>query len=84
MEESCHSEPIQTVATGDDANDARMVALQVQGMGCVNCGTRVRNSLLALDGVVSADVDCASVIRRILRAPFGVSISSSIPYLNEG
>src|SRR5512136_1350259 len=57
MEEHCHVEPIQKVAFADDLSEARIVALAVQGMGCVNCGTRVRNSLLALDGVVSADVD---------------------------
>ena len=57
MEEQCHVEPIQKVACADDLSDARIVALIVRGMGCVNCATRVRNSLLALDGVVSADVD---------------------------
>lgn len=31
--------------------------MAVQGVDCINCATRVRNSLLALDGVVSADVD---------------------------
>lgn len=58
MEEHCHVEPIQKVAfAADDLSEARIVALAVQGMGCVDCGARVRNSLLALDGVVSADVD---------------------------
>ena len=57
MEEQCHVEPIQKVASVDELSEAHIAALAVSGMGCVNCGTRIRNSLLALDGVVSADVD---------------------------
>jgi len=30
--------------------------LAVWGMGCPNCATRVRNSLLALDGVYAVDI----------------------------
>jgi len=57
MDENCHVEPIQKVANAEVLGEAHIAALAVSGMGCVNCGTRVRNSLLALDGVVSADVD---------------------------
>jgi copper chaperone CopZ len=57
MEGQCHVEPIRKDASTDDLNEARIVGLTIQGMGCVNCATRVRNSLLALNGVVSADVD---------------------------
>lgn len=57
MDENCHVEPIQKVANADELSEAHIAALAVSGMGCVNCGTRVRNSLLALNGVVSADVD---------------------------
>ncbi len=66
MEEQCHTrpggqcqgvEPEKKDASVDDLQDAHIVGLTVQGMGCVNCATRVRNSLLVLDGVVSADVD---------------------------
>lgn len=55
--QDCHIEPVQQVTSDEDLTDARIVALAVSGMGCVNCGTRVRNGLLALDGVVSADID---------------------------
>lgn len=57
MDENCHVEPIEKVINVDELSEARIAALAVSGMGCVNCGTRVRNSLLALNGVVSADVD---------------------------
>ena len=57
MNQNCHVEPVQKNVVAEDLTDARIVGLAVLGMGCVNCGTRVRNGLLALDGVVSADVD---------------------------
>ncbi len=57
MESNCHVEPVEKVVGVQDLSEAHMVGLAVSGMGCVNCGARVRNGLLALDGVVSADVD---------------------------
>lgn len=53
----CHVEPLEKLVLPEDGVDARIVGLKVTGMGCVNCGMRVRNGLLALEGVVSADVD---------------------------
>ena len=57
MDDQCHVALAQKVAGTDDLNEARIAALKVEGMGCVNCAARVHNALLALDGVVSADVD---------------------------
>ncbi len=57
MDQNCHVEPTQKVVNVEDLSEARIVVLEVFGMGCINCGTRVRNGLLALEGVVSADVD---------------------------
>ncbi len=57
MDDNRHLEPVPQVVNADDLAEARMVGLTVTGMGCVNCGTRVRNSLVALEGVVSAVVD---------------------------
>lgn len=57
MDEKCHVEPQEKVVVPEDWAEARIVALGVKGMGCHNCAARVRNGLLALDGVVSADVD---------------------------
>ncbi len=56
MEENCHVEPINKTATADQIMNADQALLTVLGMGCSNCATRVRNSLLALDGVYAADV----------------------------
>ncbi len=57
MDRNCHVEPTQKVVNVEDLSEARILVLEVFGMGCINCGTRVRNGLLALEGVVSADVD---------------------------
>lgn len=57
MDPNCYVEPVQKAVNVEDLAEARIVGLAVSGMGCVNCGTRVRNRLLTIEGVVSADVD---------------------------
>lgn len=56
MDENCYVEPINKTASADQIRKADSALLAVWGMGCPNCVTRVRNSLLALDGVFAADV----------------------------
>ena len=57
MDANCHVEPIQKITTDIETQSLTTVGLAVWGMGCINCATRVRNSLLGLVGVVEADVD---------------------------
>lgn len=57
MDENCHVEPLQKTSTAEERQDLQTTYLAVRGLGCVNCATRVRNRLIALDGVVSAHVD---------------------------
>ncbi len=57
MDESCHVEPVQKIATAEEQQATTMVLLGIQGLGCPNCAARVRNSLLGLTGVIEADVD---------------------------
>ncbi len=57
MDESCHVEPVQKIATAEEQQITAFIMLGVQGMGCPNCAARVRNSLLGLKGVTEADVD---------------------------
>ncbi|MDL1894686.1 heavy-metal-associated domain-containing protein [Anaerolineae bacterium CFX7] len=59
MNANCHVELIQKDVSVEDQNAAQMVILAVWGLGCENCANRVRNSLLRLDGVVSADIALA-------------------------
>ncbi|MBI5030319.1 MAG: heavy-metal-associated domain-containing protein [Chloroflexi bacterium] len=60
MKEECYVEPIAQPILADEPSDARIAKLIVAGMGCRNCATRVRNSLLQVKGVISADVDWKS------------------------
>lgn len=59
MDAICHVEPIQKEISVEDRNAAQMTILAVWGLGCENCANRVRNSLLQLEGVVSADIGLA-------------------------
>ena len=57
MDENCYVEPIdKNSVSADQLQMAEMATLVVWGMGCENCVTRVRNSLLSLDGVYVVDV----------------------------
>ena len=57
MEENCYVEPIykETFST-EKMQKADRATLIVEGMGCQNCATRVRNSLLSLESVYGVDV----------------------------
>lgn len=55
--DDCHVEPINKAVTDDELAQESRVLFEVLGMGCVNCATRVRNSIIGLHGVVSAEVD---------------------------
>ena len=57
MDENCHVEPLQKTATAEEQQTTTSARLAVWGMGCPNCAARVRNSLIALTGVVEAYVD---------------------------
>ncbi len=57
MDQDCRVEPLQKSVRDEDFDEAHMATLAIWGMGCPNCAMRVRNSLLTLDGVVSADID---------------------------
>ncbi len=57
MDENCHVEPLQKVATADEQRITTWTLLAVYGMGCPNCANRVRNSLISLNGVIGAYVD---------------------------
>lgn len=57
MDENCYVEPIyKNTVSDEERRKADSALLTVQGMGCENCAMRVRNSLLALDGVYGVDV----------------------------
>ena len=57
MDANCYVEPAQKTIAADEKQNLATINLTVWGMGCPNCAARVRNGLLALKGVVDADVD---------------------------
>jgi copper chaperone CopZ len=57
MKENCYVEPIyKTAVSAQQLQQADRATLAIWGMGCQNCVTRVRNSLLATEGVYGVDV----------------------------
>ena len=78
MKEQCQVDPIEKASSLNDVNDARIARLKVDGMGCVNCGTRVRNGLLALEGVVSADVDWQSGLALVDYVPAKTTVDALV------
>ena len=57
MSENCYVEPIyKNTVSAAELQNADSALLAVWGMGCENCATRVRNSLLSVDGVYGVDV----------------------------
>jgi copper chaperone CopZ len=57
MDENCYVESIyKNTASADQFQQADRATLVVWGMGCENCVTRVRKSLLSLEGVYGVDV----------------------------
>ncbi len=57
MDSSCLVEPVQKISTLEERQGITTARLAVGGLGCLNCANRVRNSLIAVTGVVDADVD---------------------------
>jgi len=57
---------------------ARSLALTVTGMECINCANRVRNALLAFDGVYRVDIDLESGMAGVLCDPEGPGLKELI------
>ena len=78
MDATCHVEPIQKEISIEDRNAAEMIILAVWGLGCENCANRVRNSLLKLEGVVSADIGLAHVLALVDYLPSKTNLSEIV------
>lgn len=69
MDDNCHVEPVQKIASAEERQLVETALLAVWGMGCPNCAARVRNKLLTLNGVVNAYVDHAKGLAAIAYNP---------------
>ncbi len=83
MKDESHVEPILTPTLADAPSEARIVKLMVAGMGCHNCATRVRNSLLQVVGVISADVDWKSGLTFVDSIPERTSVKALIDAVEQ-
>jgi len=66
---ACREEPVSATVPDGRVAVAEVIELEVTGMGCSGCATRVRNGLIEIDGVLSADVDLASARATVRHAP---------------
>ena len=69
MDDNCHVEPVQKIASAEERQLIETALLAVWGMGCPNCAARVRNNLLTLNGVVNAYVDHVNGLAAIAYNP---------------
>ncbi|HET7009450.1 MAG TPA: heavy-metal-associated domain-containing protein [Anaerolineales bacterium] len=60
MDENCHVDVVHKAPSVEERQEQAAVRFRVMGMGCPNCVRRVRNGLLAVYGVISADIDLES------------------------
>lgn len=62
---NCHVDPIEAEASPEALRTAEQMYLAVAGMGCPNCAHRVRNAILAVPGVVDAEVDAKGAVAQV-------------------
>ncbi len=54
--DDCYVAPLDKAIDPGPIADGAEARLHLAGLGCTNCVTRVRNALLAVDGVIAVDV----------------------------
>lgn len=61
----CHVEAIEKPVDQTALRTSAAAVLRITGMGCPNCATRVRNSLLQVPGVLAAGVELDARLARV-------------------
>ena len=69
MDKECHVDPIHKSPSIEEQREQAESWLAVEGMGCPNCVLRVRNGLLQVYGVVTAEVDLDTGRARVVYNP---------------
>lgn len=67
--EACHVEPTTPGPGSRPKGPCALVHMAVRGMGCPACATRVRNALLAVPGVLDADVRLEAGLGSVIYDP---------------
>lgn len=69
MDKKCHVDVIHKSPSIEERREQAVALLAVEGLGCPNCVLRVRNGLLQLYGVISADIDLEVGQARVVYNP---------------
>jgi copper chaperone CopZ len=69
MSDHGHVAPIEKIVSPEEQETTTTVSLAVWGMGCPNCAMRVHNGLLALKGVIRADVNHITATAEVVFNP---------------
>ena len=69
MSDNCHVEPIQKTPNPVELSSQKTSYLEIWGMGCPNCAARVRNTLVAVPGVIEAQVNHQRGVGAVLYNP---------------
>lgn len=75
MSGKCHVDPIQKISSDEEQRKTKAVMLNLRGVGCSNCATRIHNQLLLLNGVLDVYVDHGRSIARVVFNPDLVAVS---------
>jgi copper chaperone CopZ len=77
MDESnnCHVEPLHKPLDQERVSSAKAVYLAIWGMGCPTCANRVRNGLLSLPGVLTAEVELEQALAAAAYDPESVTVN---------
>lgn len=70
MDKSCHVEPKETTIDFTQLDSDYTAYFNVQGMGCPNCASRVKNGLLELEGVHMAAVYLHENVASVVYDPY--------------
>lgn len=78
MDDKCHVTRTNKEIIVDGTEDTQAATLYVTGMGCVNCASRVYNSLIAHPGVIKAEVSHVTAQADVTYLPTKVDVSRLI------
>ncbi|RMF88075.1 MAG: cation transporter [Nitrospinota bacterium] len=76
--QDCHVDPLEKPVDLEALRRAKIVTLLIRGMGCGRCALRVRNSLLLLPGVLTADIDLYNGLAEIAYDPSQADIDALV------
>lgn len=75
MSGKCHVDPIQKISSNEEQRKSKAVTLNLLGVGCSNCATRIHNQILLLNGVLDVYVDHERSIANVVFNPDLVTVS---------